>query len=503
MVINVNSMAFLKKHFILLILLALGLAAFIRAVIFLDPDFGWHLRLGELIINHGIPFKDPFSYTMPSYNSIDHEWLSNVLLSIGYKTIGIYGLALVSALIFVLTLFIAIPKKFKDYSYLPLALAGSLMLGFVGIRTQIITWFFLSIILKVIFDESLWKKWKFFLPLIFIPWVNLHGGFAVGVVVLFLVFLFKSFQNRRFELVYFIISLLSVVFTFVNPYGPRIWWEIWMTISDGNLRWNIAEWTPSIFYLDFALLILFTFSVSFIFRYQAKIGGLKILIFSFLLLMALSSLRQLPLWGLSAILVTSVAIKFLIDEVEKNKYGRQMLKKVKKIMFVVILLVFSFEVYLSIISAYSLREQNFYPVQAVKYLSKQNLIGNVFSLYDYGGYLIWKLPAKKVFIDGRMPSWRRPGYFPNESNYAFKDYLKMLSNDSFFKKMLQKYNIRYVLLPVTKTAKKKKIAFLVKIENYLKKFEFWQTNSKVINEDLRKIGMQEIYNDGKFVIYKK
>jgi hypothetical protein len=180
-----------------------------------------------------------------------------------------------------------------------------------------------------------------------------------------------------------------------------------------------------------------------------------------------------------------------------------MLKKVKKIMFVVILLVFSFEVYLSIISAYSLREQNFYPVQAVKYLSKQNLIGNVFSLYDYGGYLIWKLPAKKVFIDGRMPSWRRPGYFPNESNYAFKDYLKMLSNDSFFKKMLQKYNIRYVLLPVTKTAKKKKIAFLVKIENYLKKFEFWQTNSKVINEDLRKIGMQEVYNDGKFVIYKK
>src|ERR1035437_1632116 len=120
MVINVNSMAFLRRYFSLLILLALGLAAFLKAIIFLDPDFGWHLRLGEQIIKYGISFKDPFSYTMPSYDFIDHEWLSNVLIAVGYKTVGIYGLALVSALFFVLTLFIAIPKKFEDYAYLPL-----------------------------------------------------------------------------------------------------------------------------------------------------------------------------------------------------------------------------------------------------------------------------------------------------------------------------------------------------------------------------------------------
>jgi len=178
-------MAFFKKHLNLFILLILGIAAFLRATISLDPDFGWHLRMGELIMQKGIPLTDPFSYTMSSYNFIDHEWLSNVLIAIGYKSIGIYGLALIFTLIFVVTLFLAIPKKFKEYASLPLVLAGSLMLGFFGIRTQVISWFFLALLLRVIFDEDLWKKWKFFLPLIFIFWVNLHGGFAVGIAIIF------------------------------------------------------------------------------------------------------------------------------------------------------------------------------------------------------------------------------------------------------------------------------------------------------------------------------
>lgn len=502
MVINVNSMAFFRKHLILLILLALGIVAFFRATIALDPDFGWHLRMGEQIISHGIPLTDPFSYTMPSYNFIDHEWLANVLIAIGYKSIGIYGLSFIFALIFVAALFIAIPKKFKDYSFLPLVLAGSLMLGFVGIRTQVITWFFLSIILKVIFDEDLWKKWKFFLPLIFVPWVNLHGGFAVGIAILSLVFLFKSVQNRRFEFAYFAISLLSVILTFVNPYGSRIWWEVWMQMSDSSLRWNIAEWVPAVFYVDFALLILFTFSVFFVFKYKAKIGGVKILTYLFLLFMALSSLRHIPLWALSAVLVTSAAIKFLMDEIKKNKYGREQLKKVKKILFLVISCVFLFEIYINLASAFSLSEQKFYPAQAVKFLNKYKLNGNLFTSYNYAGYVLWKVPGKKDFIDGRMPSWRRSGVYPNESNYAFKDYLKMLSDESFFKKMMQKYNIHYVLLPIPQTAKNKEILIFTKIDKYLQKFEFWRTNSKVVSEDLRKLGMKEIYNDGKFVIYK-
>jgi hypothetical protein len=496
-------MVYFKKHLTSLILLVLGLTAFIRGILFLDPDFGWHLRMGELILQKGIPLTDPFSYTMSSYPFVDHEWLLNVLISIGVKSVGIYGLALIFALIFISALFLAIPKQFKNYSTLPLALAGGAMLGFTGIRTQVVTWFFLALLLKVIFDESLWKKWKLFIPLIFILWVNLHGGFAVGIVILFLIFIFKSWQNKKFELGYFGITLFSVILTFVNPYGPRIWWEIWQQISDGNLKWHIAEWSPGFFDTDIALLALFALSFSFLLRYKAKIGKIPVIIYLFLLLMAVSALRQIPLWALSAVFVVSAAIKLLMAEVGNNKYARERLKKATKILFVIIFVVFVFEIITSILGVLGLSEQKYYPAKAVVYLSRQNFVnGNLFTLYDYGGYLIWKLPNRKVFIDGRMPSWRRDGIFPNESNYAFKDYLKMLGDEGYFMQMVEKYNIHYVLLSNPLLNNKKLSPLAAKLENITEKFVLWKTNTKVVGEDLTKLGFKKIYNDGHFVIYK-
>jgi len=496
-------MGFFKKHLTSLILLALGITAFIRGIIFLDPDFGWHLRMGGLILQKGIPLTDPFSYTMSSYPFVDHEWLSNILISIGYKSIGIYGLALIFALIFISALFLAIPKQFKNYSTLPLVLAGAAILGFTGIRTQVITWFFLALLLKIIFDENLWKKYKLFIPLIFILWVDLHGGFAVGIVILFLVFIFKSWQNRKFEFGYFGVVLLSVVLTFVNPYGPRIWWEIWQQISDGNLKWHIAEWSPGFFDTDVALLALFALSFSFLLRYKAKIGKIPVIIYLFLLLMAVSALRQIPLWALSAVFVVSAAIRLLMIEVENNKFALERLKKATKILTIIIFAVFVLEIVTSILGVFDLSEQRYYPAKAVVYLNRQNFAGgNIFTLYDYGGYLIWKLPNKKVFIDGRMPSWRRDGIFPNESNYAFKDYLKMLGNETYFMQIVKKYNIHYVLLPDPELNNKKLSPLAVKLENITEKFVLWRTNTTVINEDLTSFGFKKIYNDGHFVIYK-
>ena len=47
-----------------------------------------------------------------------------------------------------------------------------------------------------------------------------------------------------------------------------------------------------------------------------------------------------------------------------------------------------------------------YPLGAVKYLHENPIEGNMFNEYNWGGFLIWQYPEKKVFIDGRMPSWK-------------------------------------------------------------------------------------------------
>ncbi|GAG27787.1 unnamed protein product, partial [marine sediment metagenome] len=43
------------------------------------------------------------------------------------------------------------------------------------------------------------------------------------------------------------------------------------------------------------------------------------------------------------------------------------------------------------------------PVEAVDYLLKNNLPGEIFNSYDHGSYLIYRLyPERKVYIDGRI-----------------------------------------------------------------------------------------------------
>src|SRR4030066_475981 len=68
---------------------------FVKAKNYLDPDFGWSLRLGEFIFKNGIPKTDPFSYTMPSYPYVDYEWLIHLGMIKIYSLFGYTGLALI------------------------------------------------------------------------------------------------------------------------------------------------------------------------------------------------------------------------------------------------------------------------------------------------------------------------------------------------------------------------------------------------------------------------
>jgi hypothetical protein len=77
----------------------------------------------------------------------------------------------------------------------------------------------------------------------------------------------------------------------------------------------------------------------------------------------------------------------------------------------------------------------------------------------------------------------------------------MLDDKNYFKQMLQKYNVDYVLLPV-QPSNTQKPAFVVKLRELVQKLTLFKTNVRVINEDLVKLGLKKIYNDGRFVIYK-
>jgi len=79
-----------------------------------------------------------------------------------------------------------------------------------------------------------------------------------------------------------------------------------------------------------------------------------------------------------------------------------------------------------------------YPLQAVSYLQTHPPSGPIVNYYLWGGYLNWKDPNLKVFIDGRADIFEYSG--------VFQDYLSLLGLEAS-ELILDKYKARYVLFP--------------------------------------------------------
>src|ERR1017187_9395728 len=61
-----------------------------------DPDFWWHLRAGQLIIQHGgLLGNDPFTYTVANHHWTMHEWLNEVVFAIEFAVGGLGLIVLV------------------------------------------------------------------------------------------------------------------------------------------------------------------------------------------------------------------------------------------------------------------------------------------------------------------------------------------------------------------------------------------------------------------------
>ena len=479
----------------------------VRGVVMLDPDFGWHIRMGQLILSKGIPATDPFSYTMPSYPFVAHEWLTDILLVWLLSVIGYAGLAGVFTLIALgaaLLQWRALSKQQRQFVFIPLFLIVMVLGIFFGVRPQVISWFFFSFILFIVRDLGHFRKWRLWLPVVFLVWANLHGGFPVGLAVLLAASVYWLFKGKYPVFIAIALFLLSVGATFITPYGWRTWWEVWMTMGDGSLRWNILEWMPAIVILYFSFWTFFVFSIFFVIRYIKKFIFLDIFLYFGFLAAAFSSVRHIPLWAIIALPMTTQGLFFLHQEAAKIQYGSIRLAKALKGFFIIIFVISVLELLPAILPVSG--QNAAYPQKSVGYLNLHMPKGQIFSSYDWGGYLIWKLQEKKVFVDGRMPSWRWEAHIPGESDYAFYEYQKFLRGELSFRSIVSKYGISTLLLPVEKDDQGLLVWQMARFDNFVKKSLHIKPGkemgfSKVVIA-AKKAGWVVVYKDKNVVIYQ-
>ncbi|HEV1998466.1 MAG TPA: hypothetical protein VGR61_10100, partial [Candidatus Dormibacteraeota bacterium] len=68
-----------RRMFLGAVLLAVIVPAFQPLA---DPDFFWHVKVGEWILgHHAIPLHDLFTATVANHPFVAHEWGSEVIMS--------------------------------------------------------------------------------------------------------------------------------------------------------------------------------------------------------------------------------------------------------------------------------------------------------------------------------------------------------------------------------------------------------------------------------------
>lgn len=409
---------------------------FTNSFFYLDPDFGWHLQTGTYILAHGIPYHDIFTYTAPAFSWINHEWLHDVFVAFIYSKGGYTLLAAIFAILWTIAIFLASRRQ----KWLIIVLAVLAMTPYVGIRP--IVW---SILFFALLERFLEKKNQYAhitFPLLFLLWANLHGGFFVGLIIIF----GHARFNKKISLW---IAFFALAATFVNPYGARLYIELARTLFDGYIRLEILEWQPFIFNAYAIFYIALFLSLSLFINKHKSVKQKFPFIPTLLFITSLTSTRNTSLFVISSLRYVELYLHTLIKLIPKNLRGGKLITwRILQICAVGVLLWGFIST-----NAISKNRQKEYPQQAVAYLKLHGCAGNLFNNYNYGGYLIWKLPGRKVYIDGRMPSW------PSESGTYLKQYLKVLQDKKFRKQQFKKYSITCALL---RKAQKRSLSFMAK-----------------------------------------
>jgi hypothetical protein len=444
-----------------------------------DTDTWWHLKSGKLMWESGQVLRaDPFSHTVHGQPWIDHGWLVQILLWPVYQALSMSGLALLLALVitasFALVYLQCEAKAFVAAVFTLLAAVASSVIW--AMRPQIIT-FLLAAIFAYLLDRykrSGSTRWLWPLPFLMVLWVNCHGGFVVGFLLIGCYLVGETLnrlgasaspnhrspedkrgQTRIFPLV--IAMLVCIPAVLVNPNTVKMIPYAYQTVSIGQLQDFIQEWaTPdfhNVQFHPFIWLLLSTLAAMGLSRRRADWTDLTLVsLFGYLGLLAA---RNIALFALVAPpVLTRHAVAALDDLAMMPRLSwlaalthtlpsprpRHAQALFNTLLLVLVVIGAGAKVGLDLARIEDPEVWGLgLPLEAAEYLQAHKLPGQMFNTYNWGGYLIWSLfDDKPVFVDGRTDLYA----FHSQ---VLADYSQVHWIRPGWEQVLDKYDIGYVI----------------------------------------------------------
>ena len=428
-----------------------------------DGDTGYHIRTGELILRTWqVPTLDPYSFHYPPLRWTAHEWLSEVIMAAVFSQLGLTGVVLFFAFVLALThwlLYRWLRSKSKDIllcvsiTMLATASSSSHWLARPHVFSLLFTVVWCQLLDRFQSRDNYSLR---YLPLMMLLWVNLHGGFIIGLIFLTIywtgnVFYAVTSRHEHSELherkakKCFVALAACIGVCLINPYGSEILWFPMQLASDRFVMDRVTEFLSPNFhdFLPFKYMLLATLGALALSRRTLSFIDVALLLL--LSYMALYSVRHVSLFALVIAPVLLSSSESIIDRLP-DRILQAYKTRIRNLAAVDAQLkgyLWPISMALLIIGLaaggalqYRFSDKAF-PVTAVEFLKKEPITGNMFNNDEFGDYLIFAAwPAYRVFMDGRSDMY---------GEKFVSAYFRVAQAQRGWKEVLEKHDITWVL----------------------------------------------------------
>ena len=219
-----------------------------------DPDSHWHIAVGNWMLARGaVPTVDPFSFTFAGQPWIAKEWLSQLLMAVAFKLGGWGGVTVLAASTLAASFALMLRLLLRDLRPLPAAVfalaAIAMTLPHFLARPAVLAFPFMLIWMAGLVRAVEERRAPHpLLLLAMLLWANLHGSFALGLLLggAFAVEALLGARDDKERKALFVgwakFGVASFLVACLTPYGPESIWVTLRILAMGDTLAFISEW---------------------------------------------------------------------------------------------------------------------------------------------------------------------------------------------------------------------------------------------------------------------